>query len=357
MSDRVVVGFFPKKISYIFSNSEEVSVGCEWDFNWSSIDDKFLSKKETVFSSFPVDANDTSMISKAKTWATTPNWKTKVKGVAHLVTIDNDPIKKIRLLSISYRSQGGRAYKALIDNKYYVDFREDVLMDTILKSGILKGGILNGEYVWAKIGSNMKLVRVGSELYKIISEYQSKMDMKPVGKNELEVGGLYQDKKKNKAIFIGYVNTTKYYLEDKKIYFLADNKNVDFKYNNVLIKKSLLFYDISNYDLLSNELKNIKNKEYLFNFKIKKTFNFIEKLDQIKIPTDLVEFLRKESLKEVKNKTLEYTGYLNPKPGYRAVRANDLDFHIRQYSQYLNLYKYGDPAIENFDVKKLLTFS
>jgi hypothetical protein len=83
-----------------------------------------------------------------------------------ITTHFNNPITNIRVAGLETRGNGGRAYKVVIDDLYYFDLREDVLLEAMIECGINKGGILNGEYIWVKIRSHMKLIRVGSPLHK-----------------------------------------------------------------------------------------------------------------------------------------------------------------------------------------------
>lgn len=75
----------------------------------------------------------------------------------------NNSTQNIKIIDMVYRS-GHTTYKVII-KEFYVDFREDVMMDCLLHEGCI-GGILQSQFVWARIGSQMKLIRVGSELYK-----------------------------------------------------------------------------------------------------------------------------------------------------------------------------------------------
>ena len=75
----------------------------------------------------------------------------------------------VKIVTMDFRGNGGRAYKVVINGKYYCDFREDILLDCILNEGIGKGGVLKGSFSWMKYGQHTKLVRVGSKLHKRIS--------------------------------------------------------------------------------------------------------------------------------------------------------------------------------------------
>lgn len=357
---KVAVGSIPEKISYVYSDQHEVSVGCEWDINWHDVEDAPKTVKKQVTPAFPIDSKDEKGKSRAIAWATS-GWdvttRQHVTKKHSIKEVNNTPITNVKVLSLEQRGQGGRAYKALIDN-FYVDLREDVLVDTLLQSGVEVGGILKGEYIWAKMGSQMKLVRIGSELHRLIVEFDSKKDIKPVGKKDLEIGGIYQDRKKNRAIFIGYVNTTLFTSINKKnlTYYEKRNRKATFDFSIKQIKKSLLFYSLYDYTPLEDSLKKMKHSDNTYSYDITKTHTYIEKVGQAVIPNGIIQFLRDKAVKDAKNKVLEYTGHNAPKVGYQKIDDSYLEEHIEYNSRHLNLCPYGE-TVEPFDVKKLLLFS
>src|ERR1022692_5297132 len=128
----VVVGSIPKKICYVFSDEIDAAVGCNWDINWTNNEENDSSKslKEKVLPAFPTEDGNEKTLKTAKAWAEQTNYGQKQK-VSKTEVVDNDPIKNIRIFSLEERGQGGRAYKVLA-GKYYLDLREDVMMDTLL---------------------------------------------------------------------------------------------------------------------------------------------------------------------------------------------------------------------------------
>jgi hypothetical protein len=361
---RVVVGSVPDKIAYVFSDEKLVTVGCEWDINWYNESDKPTTTKESVFPTFPADASDENMISKAKSWAAGRYQKSTKE--TQVVVVENKPITNIKVLSLEYRGQGGRAYKALIE-KYYVDLREDVLMDVLLKAGVSTGGILQGEYIWAKIGSQMKLIRVGSELHRLVVEFDSKKDIKPVRKNELEVGGVYQTRKKEKAIFLGYVNSTIYKRKTKPQniysgYYKQTTYKPSFDYEKSNVKKLMLFYKCYDHDGLEKSLEKMKTKPadgYYYDFQIVKAHKYIEKLDQLELSENMINVLREKVATGIKNKVVEYAGFKAPDgqpQRAQSVSMTSIEKDIEYLSEYLNLYEFGSDPIEPFDIKKYLAF-
>lgn len=359
---KVAVGSIPKKITYVSAAQREVAVGCKWDISWSSNEDDITKTvKQKVLPTFPVDSEDNNTMQRALSWAKDGGWdhenKVRIINEPSIKEVDNNPISNVRVLSLEQRGQGGRAYKALIDD-LYVDLREDVLMDTLLQSGVDVGGVLKGEYVWAKMTSNMKLVRVGSELHRLIVEFDSKKDIKPVSKNDLEVGGVYQDRKKNKAIFIGYVNTVAYISLSNKQAWQRYGEKPTFDFKESKIKKAMLFYDLYNFEKMEKQIQSLQDQSYqVYRFKIKKSHTYIEKVDQINISVDIIGFIRNSACSKIKDQILEYTGHRHPKINHRRIDGITLEENITSDSMNLNLYPYNGKEVEPFDVKKFLLFS
>lgn len=353
---KVAVGSIPEKINYIYSDQKEVAVGCAWDISWYDNNDGPKTVKEKVTPAFPADGADDKMLKRAKEWAEQAYYGQE-KKISQSTVVDNKPIKNVRLLSLEERGQGGRAYKAVIDN-FYVDFREDVLMDTLLKAGVKEGGVLQGEYIWAKMGSQMKLVRIGSELHRLIVEFDSKKDIKPVGKGDLEIGGVYQDRKKNKVIFVGYVNTIVFKSTATGDRWTRQrfNDKPTFDFKKTAKKKSMLFFEIWSHEKLDDAVKSMVKKDNVYNFKIKSSHTYIEKVDQVKIPDNIIETLRNKARDEMKEQILEYVGKKAPKQNYARIDAWGLEDHLEYNSSHLNLVPYGTDA-DVFDVKKFLVFS
>jgi hypothetical protein len=363
-NSKVAVGYVPEKISYVYSAEQEVNVGCEWDINWGS---NVNGIKEKVTPAFPVDSVDDKGMSTAKAWAKNnyrrAHYQDKTAPTPPepiIETVNNDSITNIKLLSIEQRSGGGRAYKALID-KFYVDVREDVVLDTMLKSGVSPGGILNGEFVWAKVGAQMKLIRKGSEVHRLIIEFSSKKDLKPIKKKTLEVGGVYQTRKKEPAIFIGYVDSVKYSCPSNitnTYYSMARLKDDEYlKFEQGPIKNCMLFYTLYKFQELEKNLKEMDDFNNYYRFNFKKSHNFIEKIDQLDLGSDIIERLNAATLKSIKTKFLEYVGKVPPPSGYSKIDAYGLALKIQDCSAYLNMSKTGEPAKELFDIKKYLLFT
>jgi len=130
----------------------------------------------------------------------------------------NDPIGGVRIVGLERRNEGGRAYKAIIylssmyiDGKwYYVDLREDILMECIREMGIKAGGELGGNYLWCQYGSQMRLIRDGGEQHKEAVESATRAARKKISTKDLIPGHVYRSASGKTGMYIGKINTIEF---------------------------------------------------------------------------------------------------------------------------------------------------
>lgn len=346
-----VVGTIPTKISYVYSESKDIYPGCGKD-----IDEVMVA--ETVYPSYPADHD----IDKAKKWVADVHriydYKTN-KYINSTVpiqidTLDNTPITNIKVLRLESSYSGGSKFKVVIDNKYYVDICEDVIIDVMLQSGISVGGSLGGSYMWVKLGNQLRLVRIGSKLYNKLEESNRKSLLPKIRKRDLEVGGIYQSRRGDRGVFVGYVNTFEY---------LGAN---EFSFVQRPVKKAMLFYNYmsesklnhkSQDDLIELDLAKCENREMGWKFSICKSHHYIEKIGTTTIKKDYVVLLKRHSIDAIKQDVLEFTGHKAPQSHYSKITKRILESNICYYSTKMNVSKYGEPNVEPFDVRTLIIFS
>lgn len=346
---KVVVGTIPQKVSYVYGHKLQVISGCTWDID-------YLNKNSTkieVYPAFPVSDNDEKSLAIGKSWVEqnkrqwdpiTKQWY-DIDVVALVDVTENKPLKNIKVCSLEHRGEGGRAYKILIDDKYYVDLREDVLVDVMLKAGISVGGILGGTYIWGKLRNQMRIIRVGSELHNLLLDSNIKKDLPKIRKGDLEVGAIYKSRQGDCGIFIDYVNTT-----------TMANASDDFKFYYTTQKKAMLFYTPYSHEDPVDSFNSMSNKNMCYKFKICSSHNYIEKIGSVTIDKDYVFLIRSAAKKEITDDILEFTGHKKPDNNYSKINKSTLITNIVYYSSKLNLTKYGEPMLEPFDAKKMLVF-
>lgn len=252
---------------------------------------------EIVYEAFPVDSSrkdkDTPI-----NWATVRkrNMETyKIEIVSEPVIFKyNNKFDNVRIVEIDRRSNGGRVYKSIIttedNNKFYVDLREEALLDTILNVGIKPNGYLNGEFAFVKESSQTNLVRCGSERYKEAVKAQEAIENKGaiISTKDLKPMTLYQVGVGNKK-YVLYVGECLLPVID----IIRDGEGDNWRGNCYPIekvellktKKQRLFLDI--YELENEtDIDEIKEKVRGYNLSVKpsiKPHREVMRIDNLKL--------------------------------------------------------------------------
>lgn len=118
-------------------------------------------RKVKVRPTFIADAAKEKAIQRGMEWARQSVWD-GTKYVSGEETVFNRPYSKIvevELLDISGRTEGGRAWKVLIEGTFYVDLREDQLLSVLRDGKDARRGCssdhLFGRFMEVKFGSRM----------------------------------------------------------------------------------------------------------------------------------------------------------------------------------------------------------
>lgn len=175
----------PEKLYVTFRNSYEATL-------------KPSKEKSRILPAFIVPANSEKFVATANGW--------RHRDIEP-VTIENTPISGLRIIGLSRRSSGGRAYKVIYPPNYLTDLREDVLLDAIYNVGVDAGGKMNGEYIWSVNGSQMRLIRVGSEEYQNVVAKDQMVKLPRIPMKDLKEGTIYMSKGGSAAIFLGHIST------------------------------------------------------------------------------------------------------------------------------------------------------
>ncbi|MFA6234135.1 MAG: hypothetical protein WC824_08115 [Bacteroidota bacterium] len=147
-----------------------------------------------VREAFVSDANSKSSDT-AWTWAKMAH----CAGDPEVLSLPNDSIPHLRLVDLEARSEGGRTWKVITPEGWYVDLREDVILDLIRAGSSVKthpdrGILWEGPFRWVKYGTRMRLALIDSVLYREIQAFQNQVRVptSPVARiKDLTVGGIY----------------------------------------------------------------------------------------------------------------------------------------------------------------------
>lgn len=266
-----VTGSIPKNMMYI--SQEATDVGGFWE----NANDQTATKIK-VFPTFPADAYNPKSIETGMNWGS--GYRNGNKAPTTIAR-PNDPMSYVRIVGLEIRSEGGRAYKVILDGDLYVDLREDVLLDTMIQVGVSKGGILKGTFIWARVGSQMKLVRVGSELHDALLKNTELATKKKI--TQFEVGGVYRGKSPDEFIYLGNFDTVKFETIHQPATGWNTPRTSTFIYkelkNHMVFMKKYKHYGNTIKEMIENVEKGYGSLSYLCSFK--KSHTFVEKVEQL----------------------------------------------------------------------------
>lgn len=330
-------GCIPKNIT-IFSNGK--SKPYRW---WEDLGSEEVD--QMVIKAFAVDSSSKDMLETARRWAENIRDYNKESGTyvkrneLKVEELENKPFTGVKILGLEHRGNGGRAYKVITPGDYYFDLREEVLLDTLINEGVAKGGELQGSFVWGKVGSQMKLVRVDSKLYNELSDAGDRRSMKKVGAKELKVGRVYESKAGKKAIFLGWVSTIKIIgsqICNNANYHYSAQYSYSYSFNTKEMNKCMLWFNLYGYgnkkpDVEFDEWLN--KKENTFNCEIRTSHTMVREVGEVVIPGNIFEI--------IKNTTINYMFDYIDRNSYYSRDADSKFYSMSGHSEIINMVEYG----------------
>lgn len=264
------------------------------------------------------EASPTFVASNEKTKETGLSWACgygNKRGVT-TIEVENIPFAQLRIVSYEKRNEGGGAFKAIVQGKYYVDLRTDTLLDILVNHAVESGEVKGASFIWARVGSNMKVVRVGSSLHRDLIAATELDAVKPPKASDLKVGDVYESKNGGRAVFMGWVSTIK--MEVKQEHWNA-TQEISF----VRVPKIQCWYRVYQDESINKSLREWR----YWGFEFKKTNAYRKKVDSIKIPADWMKKAKESAVSDLNSLEKQC----------RADRPGDMAY----YSQILHLFEVG----------------
>lgn len=261
----------------------------------------------TVLPAFVSDNENEKTKETVITWAKTNNhWDKEIINENPIEFIrENNPISGLKICGLDVRDEGGRAYKIVTPDNLYFDLREDVLMDTIYECGIGKGGVLLGEYVWGILGSQRRLVRYKGDLYNsLVKATERKAITTKIKNKELEIGGVYADKRGDCHVFLGFIDT---YSFDRHWYNSQGEYTTQGYYTTELKNEGLWFENVD------TSIDTFRISECVNSIVYRKKNNLIQKIKQFPLSEDFYKELQQAAYKIFLD---DFTQYKKDAPGY-----------------------------------------
>lgn len=312
---KVRIGHIPTEVTYIYAGAQKVFQA------WNDTDQPEHERAYVeVIPAFCSDANNAKTIQTGKGWAESRCviWDHETKKQVRvaqlgLKTKENELISGLRVLSLEPRYQGGQGYKVLTPDGFYFDIREDVLLDGMRTEGVAPGGILNGQYIWARVGAEMKLVRNGSDLFVALLEASERSMLHNIASKQLKVGTIYESKSGERGLFLGFVDFWDYKVAWPNGQDTSFNRREAQRAGNKIIfptvartfqRKQMLWFTISQGSYINEKQdptqklldKSLAEEHLSYHYSLKKTHSMVKAVrDGIVIPEEIVELIRVKS--------------------------------------------------------------
>jgi hypothetical protein len=296
-------GKIPSKILFVRG------IPTTFQCNWDDVDTSIAEGRQVV-ANFPADAESADNVAQALRWGHDQF------RVHHLPDAEpkteerkNEPFA-ITVIGLEKRMEGGRAFKVIDCVNRMFDLREDILLEALQSVGVSAGGRIAGEFVFAKLGSQMRLVRVGSSLHDELVKSQSRRQSKNVKESDLVVGGVYANRR-GLVIYLGRVDTVEDILvgplsrerggattagdsQCKKLAAAADGT-----INRVLVVGEHLSISVPKYyqnDIARHFDDTSRNASRDYYFQFGKTFTAVELVSRLEVSADFIDRLRERAL-------------------------------------------------------------
>lgn len=161
-----------------------------------------------VRDTFPYNPESKTAPDTAMSWALTRSrWELPKfeDPKPEVMILPNAPFK-VKITSLEFRSEGGRAYKVIDEQFRRFDLREDQLLEALRDFGIEPGGGIDGTFVWGVSGSQVKMVAVGGKLHStMIKELEKVKTRTVVSLKDLRVGNIYVKSNGDYELYLGRV--------------------------------------------------------------------------------------------------------------------------------------------------------
>ncbi len=270
LTPKLMTGNLPSSLRIIATKPRKVEI--DWD---DSTEESTLMARAAYVS----DETNETTIERGREWARSY----RHAGVSKEFTVPNTPnfTADTRIVGLEKRAEGGRAWKVVVkweDETYLFDLREDTLLQEILGPGIGEGGAIKSPLVWGKVGSQMKLIRVGSDIYTELVEANKVDKTKPPKATDLKVGDVWESKNGDRAAFLGWVSIIE--MDHEPGYYGEKDITTLVRVPRIQAWHSLPAYEKS--------LQKAFDEYHWFQFGFKKSCSYRKLVGKVKVPADWI---------------------------------------------------------------------
>ena len=226
-------GRIPKRMTAYLRPEKEMVGDGDGHNSWSFPADRRETPGFSKFKACPafvVPTDSEAFNRSALDWACGGRYHAQVQKSAHVAKkeFDNKPFTDLRWVGVDSRSEGGVAYKVVTPEGWLVDLREDVVTECLYEGAIQPlssqpqgpGTYFTAEFVWVVMGSQSRIVRVGSKLHQEILDAEGRNDAPEIPEAALKVGGVYQRRNGKQSVLIDvvYEKGRKFLVEDVSLW-------------------------------------------------------------------------------------------------------------------------------------------
>lgn len=291
MVKQVKSGYIPSDVTIV--SAPKIRISTKWDYS----EDESSILERDVYPAFALPAGDEKRLETARNWASHFCQRIKDRVESDRVespkeiTISNNP-QCLYVCGLEIRGEGGRAYKVVNSENFYFDLREDVMLEAMLECGVEKGGLLGGKFLWAVVGSQMKLIRENSFLHQIMREATARVGLKKLGAPV--VGGIYRSKSGATSIFLGNVMSAKTVEQPpkKKMLWLDVPGYLPGDVIESAQKIAAATFNPKNFTIrtkTSGPFEEYLGPEYIYNLKLISSHSMIEQVGTVKLPNKVIQ--------------------------------------------------------------------
>lgn len=307
---KVSFGYIPSEVLWVYSGPKKATN------HWDQVEKGSFSPATVIPVSVAIP-DDENSLAFARDYATrlSYDFNDRTKKVAEIkeVLMENKPTTGFKFFGLGTRYTDnkpvGRVTYPNFDKTQpdlYFDLWQDILVDLLRTEGVDPNGFIRGSYVWGRINSEVRLIRVGSELYEALIESGERVILASIPKAKLVPGRVYENKQGNVAVFLGLVDTKELGLtwpNGKSSwynhYYNTKQKPTVFKKDS---KKMLLWYSGSPEgiscakSLVAGYKSGVAKKIFTGSFAIGRSSSVVRQIDKVEMPENIIEIAREEFL-------------------------------------------------------------
>jgi len=255
--------------------------------------------------------------------------------------IDNTNIHNIQL-----DCSNSHSMRCTVHGAYNVPFTKLSLLETIKKSCVRGGGKIIGDFIWIKIESELKLIRIGSDVHSAAMRAISRRNSKKIPTKELVPGNIYETSAGRKYLFVDFV--------DVKIFHWKSSKIVDpYGEGNLIISeksKKLFFIEMKVYVEDKKFFSSLEENDFeilKYRSRIQNDHSFVNVVSKYKLQKSFINNFRNYYRGLMKQYFIDVS--------LGKLSKNYITNYLVNYSIYFNIKK-NKEVIKDFEYKKYLAF-